>query len=55
MDEWENFPRIQSESLALEKSLVQSCDLLVVTAQRLYDKWRPYQRPMVLARNATFS
>lgn len=52
MDEWENFPRIQPESLALERKLVQSCDLLVVTAQRLYDKWLPYHRPTVLARNA---
>jgi GT2 family glycosyltransferase/glycosyltransferase involved in cell wall biosynthesis len=52
MDEWEDFPRVQSESLALERRLVQSCDLLVVTAQRLYDKWRPFNRPMVLARNA---
>lgn len=53
MDEWENFPRVQPEALALEKRLVQSCDLLVVTAQRLFDKWQPYQRPQVLARNAT--
>ncbi|MEO6726199.1 MAG: glycosyltransferase [Blastocatellia bacterium] len=55
MDEWENFPRVRSESLALEKKLVKSCDLLVVTAQRLYDKWEPYQQPqqlMLLARNA---
>jgi GT2 family glycosyltransferase/glycosyltransferase involved in cell wall biosynthesis len=52
MDEWENFPRVQPESLVLEKRLVQSCELLVVTAQRLYEKWQPYQRPMVLARNA---
>lgn len=52
MDEWENFPRVQRASLALEKRLVQSCDLLVVTAQRLYDKWRSFQRPVVLARNA---
>ncbi len=52
MDEWENFPRVRSESLALEKELVQSCDLLVVTAQRLYDKWQTYQRQIVLARNA---
>ncbi|MEP7340306.1 MAG: glycosyltransferase [Acidobacteriota bacterium] len=52
MDEWENFPRVLNESLMLEKKLVQSCDLLVVTAQRLYDKWEPYRRPTVLARNA---
>jgi GT2 family glycosyltransferase len=55
MDEWENFPGIQQESLALEKEMVQSCDLLVVTAQRLHDKWQSYRRPpqpIVLARNA---
>ncbi|MBI1761767.1 MAG: glycosyltransferase [Acidobacteria bacterium] len=52
MDEWENFPRVKADALALEKDLVQSCDLLVVTAQRLYEKWQPYQRPMTLARNA---
>lgn len=53
MDEWENFPQIKPPALALEKELVSGCDLLVVTAQRLYDKWLPYQRPTVLARNAT--
>ncbi|MFN0085863.1 MAG: glycosyltransferase [Blastocatellia bacterium] len=52
MDEWENFPGVNPESLAMEKELVQGCDLLVVTAQRLYDKWQPFDRPMVLARNA---
>ncbi|MGH9844871.1 MAG: glycosyltransferase, partial [Blastocatellia bacterium] len=52
MDEWENFPHLAPEAIAREKELVQSCDLLVVTAERLYDKWRPCNRPMVLARNA---
>src|SRR5262249_5988432 len=52
MDEWENFPRIKPESLALEKRLVQTCDLLVVTAQRLYDKWESAGRKALLARNA---
>ncbi len=52
MDEWENFPGLKPEAIVREKDLVQSCDLLVITAQRLYDKWRPYGRPMVLARNA---
>ncbi|MCI0524364.1 MAG: glycosyltransferase [Acidobacteria bacterium] len=52
MDEWENFPGIKAPLLELEKSLVESCDLLVVTAQRLYEKWLPYQRRMALARNA---
>jgi GT2 family glycosyltransferase/glycosyltransferase involved in cell wall biosynthesis len=52
MDEWENFPVIKPALLELETALVKGCDLLVVTAQRLLDKWRPYQRPMTLARNA---
>ncbi|MDX2033706.1 MAG: glycosyltransferase [Blastocatellia bacterium] len=52
MDEWENFPGVNPDSLAAEKELVERCDLLVVTAQRLYDKWKPCNRPMVLARNA---
>jgi GT2 family glycosyltransferase/polysaccharide pyruvyl transferase WcaK-like protein len=51
MDEWENFPGIKPALLAAEVRLVEKCDLLVVTAQRLYDKWRTYDRPMVLARN----
>ncbi len=52
MDEWENFPGVHADSLAAEQALVRSCDLLVVTAQRLYDKWKPFGRPMTLARNA---
>jgi hypothetical protein len=52
MDEWENFPGIKRQLLDMEVKLVESCDLLVVTAQRLYDKWRRYQRFPVLARNA---
>lgn len=52
MDEWENFPGIKRPILDMELQLVARCDLLVVTAQRLYDKWRGYGRPMVLARNA---
>jgi GT2 family glycosyltransferase/glycosyltransferase involved in cell wall biosynthesis len=52
MDEWESFPGIESPLLEMEKLLVQSCDLIVVTAQRLYEKWESYRRPMILARNA---
>lgn len=52
MDEWENFPGIKSPLLEMEAELVARCDLLVVTAQRLFDKWRSYERSMVLARNA---
>lgn len=52
MDEWTNFPNIDRGLLKLEKQLVQECDLLVVTAQRLFEKWQAYDRPTVLARNA---
>lgn len=52
MDEWENFPGIKPTLLTMESELVQGCDLLVVTAQRLLQKWRRYDRPTVLARNA---
>ena len=52
MDEWENFPLIRRPLLEMEARLVGACDLLVVTAQRLLDKWQPAGRPAVLARNA---
>ena len=52
MDEWENFPGIERKLVGMETKLVEKCDLLVVSAQRLYDKWRPHKRPLVLARNA---
>jgi glycosyltransferase involved in cell wall biosynthesis/GT2 family glycosyltransferase/uncharacterized coiled-coil protein SlyX len=51
MDEWENFPGIKRDILDMEQRLVRDCDLLVVTAQRLWEKWEPYERAMVLARN----
>jgi len=52
MDEWDNFPRINPASLQIETRLVEACDLLVVTAQRLVEKWRSRSKPTVLARNA---
>ena len=52
MDEWENFPGIKRPIIDMEDCLVRTCDQLVVTAQRLHDKWRQYNRPTVLARNA---
>jgi GT2 family glycosyltransferase len=51
MDEWENFPGVKRELLNMEQELVTKCDLLVVTAQRLWEKWESFERPMVLARN----
>jgi polysaccharide pyruvyl transferase CsaB len=52
MDEWDNFPLVKKPIVEAEFRLVRECDLLVVTAQRLYEKWQGYNRPMVLARNA---
>ncbi len=52
MDEWQNFPGISPALLDAEADLVAQCDLLVVTAARLHEKWKPYGRPTVLARNA---
>src|SRR5215468_1243037 len=51
MDEWENFPGIKPPLPEMEKELVERCGHLVVTAQRLLDKWLSYGRPVVLARN----
>jgi GT2 family glycosyltransferase len=51
MDEWNGFPGMGRAIPKAEQRLVRECDLLVVTAQRLYDKWRGLDRPLVLARN----
>lgn len=52
MDEWESFPGIKKPLLEAERKLVKECDLLVVTAQRLYEKWQGHNDRIVLARNA---
>ena len=52
MDEWQNFPGIARNLVEVESSLVNSADLLVVTAQRLLDKWDSRSGATVLARNA---
>jgi len=52
MDEWETFPGIKRPILEMESLLVKSCDLLIVTALRLQEKWRGYGRPTALVRNA---
>ena len=48
MDEWDGFPGFGRLAAHAEDRLVQSCDLLVVTANRLLEKWRRYDRPTVL-------
>src|SRR3989442_12650122 len=52
MDEWNGFPGMGRAIARAEQRLVRSCDLIVVTAQRLFDKWFRLNRPLVLARNA---
>jgi GT2 family glycosyltransferase/glycosyltransferase involved in cell wall biosynthesis len=52
MDEWNGFPGMGRAITQAEERLVRQSDLLVVTAQRLFNKWRKLDRPMVLARNA---
>ncbi len=51
MDEWENFQGIGPSLADAERNLVRRADLLVVSAERLRQKWMPYGRPTVLARN----
>jgi GT2 family glycosyltransferase len=53
MDEWNNFPGMKRELLETEDRLVRSADVLVVSAQRLWDKYAPRNPNTVLARNGT--
>src|SRR5262245_28382565 len=52
MDDWSGFPGFGKLAAAAEDRLVNSCDLLVVTAHRLQDKWHKHSSLTVLARNA---
>ncbi|HEU4390145.1 MAG TPA: glycosyltransferase, partial [Blastocatellia bacterium] len=47
-----SFPGIKNPILSAETQLADDCDLLVVTAQRLLEKWKHRRGPTVLARNA---
>jgi GT2 family glycosyltransferase/glycosyltransferase involved in cell wall biosynthesis/uncharacterized coiled-coil protein SlyX len=51
MDDWDGFPGFGRLALHGEERLVASCDLLVVTAERLVKKWQKTGRQSVLARN----
>lgn len=51
MDEWEGFPGVTHAVTQFEHELVKDCDLLVVTAQSLMEKWRAREGPTVLVRN----
>lgn len=53
MDEWEGFPGVSQLVTKVEPELVRDCDLLVVTAALLEEKWRNQRSgPTTLARNA---
>ncbi len=52
MDDWDHFEGIKHAVVEGEARLVRKCDLLIVSAQRLLDKWAPSGRPTVLVRNA---
>jgi polysaccharide pyruvyl transferase CsaB len=51
MDEWDNFPGMRKALLEQEERLVGDADLLIVTGQKLWDKWHGHNANTVLARN----
>lgn len=51
MDEWDNFPGMRKALLEREAALVRDADLLIVTAQKLWEKWSGHNANTVLARN----
>jgi GT2 family glycosyltransferase/glycosyltransferase involved in cell wall biosynthesis len=52
MDEWNTFPGMKQPLLDAEKELVRKTDVLVVSAQRLAEKWHDERPDLLLARNA---
>ncbi len=52
MDEWNTFPGMKQPLLEAEKELVRKTDVLVVSAQRLVEKWHDDRPDLLLARNA---
>jgi GT2 family glycosyltransferase/glycosyltransferase involved in cell wall biosynthesis len=51
MDEWEDFDVMHPVIIDAERKLVDDCDSLVVTAQKLQTKWQKQGRTGLLARN----
>ncbi len=51
MDEWTNFPGFGDAVLSLEENLVRRADLTVVSADRLFDKWKGVAPRLTLAKN----
>jgi GT2 family glycosyltransferase/glycosyltransferase involved in cell wall biosynthesis len=52
MDEWEDFPRIARSVVQQERELVARADLVVVSSERLRQKWSEPAHDLELARNA---
>jgi polysaccharide pyruvyl transferase CsaB len=52
MDDWSGFGWMPDAMLDRERELVQKADVVVVTAQKLWDKWSALNPHTVLARNA---
>ena len=52
MDDWESMPDISEFSRSEERRLVEECDLLVLTARQLLEKFGARARRSVLVRNA---
>lgn len=53
MDEWDTFPGLKPAMIESEQRLVSDGDVLVVSAQRLLEKFQGKAHSIVLARNAT--
>jgi GT2 family glycosyltransferase len=51
MDEWEGFPGVTQAVTKVEHELVRDCDLLVVTAANLQEKWSGRAQSTALIRN----
>jgi len=55
MDDWATFPGIGPGVIAQEEILVAAADLVLASAARLEEKWRPRARATLLVRNAADS
>ncbi len=52
MDEWDTFPGMANALLTAERRLIHEADLVVVTAKKLFEKYRNANTHVLLARNA---
>lgn len=52
VDEWDGFPGFSKAISTAERRLAAECDLLVVSGERLHEKWRTLNCQPLLARNA---